>query len=180
MAAASNVYRGYHSNALLLPDGRVLVSGGNHDRARTEERGDLLAAVPVQGPATDCDGGADVVELGDTIFVETPDAATSPRPDDRPGFSHARPELDAADQSLDFAVTDGGLNIELPANGNDAPPGYYMLFLVNSAGVPSVAEWMRAELPRSARRRRLQRRSTGRRRRPPDWQRQPAALPVAA
>ena len=47
---------------------------------------------------------------------------------------------------LDFAVTEGGVNIELPANGNDAPPGYYMLFLVNSAGVPSMAEWIRAEV----------------------------------
>jgi hypothetical protein len=33
----------------------------------------------------------------------------------------------------------GGLSITAPANGNAAPPGYYMLFIVNNAGVPSVA-----------------------------------------
>jgi uncharacterized protein YjaZ len=40
---------------------------------------------------------------------------------------------------LQFAQATGGLNITAPANGNLAPPGYYMLFLVNSNGVPSVA-----------------------------------------
>ena len=40
----------------------------------------------------------------------------------------------------------GGLNISLPANPNEAPPGYYMLFLINDNGVPSVAEFLRAEL----------------------------------
>jgi len=31
------------------------------------------------------------------------------------------------------------LNVTGPPNGNIAPPGYYMLFILNSAGVPSVA-----------------------------------------
>src|SRR5262249_52026482 len=34
----------------------------------------------------------------------------------------------------------GGLTINAPANTNYAPPGYYMLFLLNSKGVPSVAK----------------------------------------
>jgi hypothetical protein len=38
----------------------------------------------------------------------------------------------------------GGLNVTLPPNENLAPIGYYMLFLVNNQGVPSVAEWVRA------------------------------------
>src|SRR5262249_3434338 len=36
----------------------------------------------------------------------------------------------------------GSLSVTAPANGNLAPPGYYMLFLVNGAGVPSVAAIM--------------------------------------
>jgi Galactose oxidase-like, Early set domain len=36
---------------------------------------------------------------------------------------------------LTFAADSGGLSV----NGNPAPPGYYMLFLVNTIGVPSVA-----------------------------------------
>ena len=38
------------------------------------------------------------------------------------------------------AVTSaGGLTVTAPVDTKLAPPGYYMLFIVNSAGVPSVA-----------------------------------------
>jgi hypothetical protein len=43
---------------------------------------------------------------------------------------------------LTFTQADGGLNVTAPVNANLAPPGYYMLFLVNSAGVPSVAPFV--------------------------------------
>ncbi|MGD9634765.1 MAG: galactose oxidase early set domain-containing protein, partial [Pirellulales bacterium] len=46
--------------------------------------------------------------------------------------------------TLDFSISDGGVNIQLPANQNEAPVGYYMLFLVNDQGTPSIAEWIRA------------------------------------
>ncbi|MBV8279765.1 MAG: DUF1929 domain-containing protein, partial [Verrucomicrobia bacterium] len=40
---------------------------------------------------------------------------------------------------LTFSVGTGSLNVTAPANDYLAPPGNYMLFIVNSAGVPSVA-----------------------------------------
>src|SRR4029078_3128093 len=36
----------------------------------------------------------------------------------------------------------GTLNLTSPPNGNVAPPGYYMLFLLDSTGVPSVAQFI--------------------------------------
>lgn len=44
-----------------------------------------------------------------------------------------------------FTQAAGGLTINEPANGNQAPPGYYMLFLVNS-GVPSIAPILQLHL----------------------------------
>src|SRR5262249_10217691 len=41
----------------------------------------------------------------------------------------------------------GSLTIQAPANANLAPPGYYMLFIVNGAGVPSVAPFVRFAAP---------------------------------
>jgi len=44
---------------------------------------------------------------------------------------------------LAFTAGSGSLNIQAPANGNLAPPGYYMLFLLDTNGVPSVAAIMK-------------------------------------
>jgi hypothetical protein len=39
-------------------------------------------------------------------------------------------------------VGNGELKITLPSNPNLVPPSYYMLFAVNSSGVPSAAHWV--------------------------------------
>jgi hypothetical protein len=46
---------------------------------------------------------------------------------------------------LDVTPTTGGVEITLTSNSNEAPPGDYMLFLIDGSGVPSVAEFFRAE-----------------------------------
>jgi hypothetical protein len=40
---------------------------------------------------------------------------------------------------LTFSRNSSGLTIKAPTNRNTAPPGYYMLFILNSNGVPSKA-----------------------------------------
>ncbi|CAM5246230.1 hypothetical protein SAVIM40S_06891 [Streptomyces avidinii] len=34
------------------------------------------------------------------------------------------------------------LRLQAPPSANDAPPGYYMLFLLDEYGVPSAAKWV--------------------------------------
>jgi hypothetical protein len=41
---------------------------------------------------------------------------------------------------LTFRRVSSGLRIDAPANSNVCPPGHYMLFVINNAGVPSVAK----------------------------------------
>ena len=41
---------------------------------------------------------------------------------------------------LTFTKTTGGLKVQAPGDRNTAPPGYYMLFILNSSGVPSKAK----------------------------------------
>src|SRR4051812_46468890 len=38
--------------------------------------------------------------------------------------------------------TGGIVKVTVPANRNIAPPGWYMLFIVNNSGVPSVGLWV--------------------------------------
>jgi galactose oxidase len=40
---------------------------------------------------------------------------------------------------LTFQPTAGGLTVQAPATANLAPPGHYMLFILDANGVPSVA-----------------------------------------
>jgi len=40
---------------------------------------------------------------------------------------------------LSFTAGSGTLSVQTPANANLAPPGHYMLFILNTNGVPSVA-----------------------------------------
>ena len=44
---------------------------------------------------------------------------------------------------LAFVPTPGGLSVTAPANRNLAPPGHYMLFILNGNGVPSVSKVIR-------------------------------------
>ncbi len=150
-----NIYRGYHSNALLLPDGRVLVTGGDHEYGGVIPGQNTNAEIYTPAYLYAADGSfavrptitaaPDVAELGDTIFVATPDAASIAKALwIVPGaVTHAQNWTQRAN-TLDFIATEGGLNITLPASANEAPIGYYMLFLVNDQGVPSMAEWVRA------------------------------------
>jgi hypothetical protein len=140
----------YHSVAVLLPDGRVYVAGGGGDPGVSDQKSAQIFSPPYlfKGPRPAVSSAPATLEYGSTAFVGTPDAASIARVSlIRTGsVTHAFDENARATQ-LSFTQTAGGINVTIPANRNDIPPGYYMLFLVNAEGVPSVAPFVRFPAP---------------------------------
>ena len=52
--------------------------------------------------------------------------------------------MDQREVEMSFTAGSGALTVTAPPNGNIAPPGYYMLFILNNSGVPSVATFVQA------------------------------------
>ncbi len=133
-------YRGYHSTALLLPDARVLSAGGNHSSNSEVFSPPYLfkGARPVitSAPAT--------ASYGTSFLVQTADATSIAKVSliRLSSVTHSF-NMDQRFVALSFTQASGGLTVTAPAAPELAPPGPYMLFLVNTAGVPSVASMVR-------------------------------------
>lgn len=134
--ASIATYRGYHSTALLLPDGRVLSAGGNVGGPNAQ----LFSPPYLFAGARPAIGSAPTsASYGQTIFVSSPDAASISQVTllRNASVTHTN-DMSGRFMHLSFTKTSTGLNVTMPANANLAPPGYYMLFILNGSGVPSV------------------------------------------
>lgn len=126
--------------AVLLPDGRVLSAGGRNANSAEIFSPPYLfkGARPVVSAVPD------VVSPGTTFTISTPDAGrvTKVTLIALGSVTHA---FDQNQRLLTLPVTRGSgvVTVTAPANNNLAPPGYYQLFLVNDAGVPSVGRMVR-------------------------------------
>ena len=145
LAAKAQVARMYHSIALLLPDGRVLAAGSNPNRRDDELRLEIFHPPYLfKGPRPFVETAPVEILYGSTITLHTPQAQ------DIKWVELIRPMatthscepgqriIDMPFKSTDFCH----IRAEVPREQNIAPPGWYMLFVVNRDGVPSVAKWV--------------------------------------
>ena len=148
----------YHSTALLLPDATVMSMGSNPG-----SRGSYEPAIEIYTPPYLFDANDNLITNRPVITGVTPGIIgynatfyvtyTSASPIGsavliRPGSDTHAFDMDERLIGLcgpapqPACVGSGQLNLTSPPNGNIAPPGYYMLFLLDSAGVPSVAQFI--------------------------------------
>jgi len=150
-SAGADAYpRLYHSVALLLPDATVWLAGGNPRRGtyvqqmeiyRPPYLFDSTGAAAIRPSVTSAPSS---ISYGNAFTVQTPDAASINRVVLlRNGTVTHAFGMDQRAVELSFTAQSGSLTVTAPPNGNIAPPGYYMLFLLNSSGVPSVATFVR-------------------------------------
>jgi len=145
----------YHSVALLLPDASVLVAGGGASNLGSpvdQLHGEIyyppyffdtsggFAARPV------IESAPQVLEAGQSFTI-----VADPSEIDRvtlvgAGAATHAVNLQQRFVELAFSATGNSISAEMPARATDTPPGYYLLFVVNDAGVPSRAKIVRVNI----------------------------------
>jgi hypothetical protein len=144
--------REYHSTALLLPDGRVLMAGGGQlpgTPAVNQTNAEIYSPPYLfKGTRPTITSAPATVQYNSTFTVQTPDASSiqSVALIRTPSVTHAF-DQNQRFQNLSFTQSSGSLTVTAPLTSNLAPPGYYMLFILNTNGVPSVARFVRFGAP---------------------------------
>jgi hypothetical protein len=148
--APNTVGRTYHSSAILLPDGSIVTFGGdpgglNKDKSKKFElrieiyqpdyffKGPrpTISAAPVEvtyGGVYSIQASATDASLSKAVLMWPMSTTHSTDPSQRAVL-------------LGFALTADGGMITMPSAQNIAPPGWYMLFVIDSLGRPSTAKW---------------------------------------
>jgi galactose oxidase-like protein/glyoxal oxidase-like protein len=147
-SASVNRYpRLYHSVALLLPDATVWLAGGN------PSHGAYTHQVEIYKPAYLFDsfgnqvtqptfsGAPRWVSYGKTFTISTTASVSSVVLVRNGTVTHAF-GMDQREIQLAYTAGNGSVTATVPSNPNVLPPGYYLLFIVNSSGVPSKASFV--------------------------------------
>jgi hypothetical protein len=134
--------RMYHSTSLLLPDGTLWSAG--------QDNGDFKTRVEVysppylfRGPRPTIASAPQEIAYNANFTIDTPDAAAISKVAlVRPGSVTHQLDTEQRYVTLNFTAGANTLNVNGPVAATVAPPGWYMLFILNSQGVPAVAKWV--------------------------------------
>ena len=144
--AEQNEDRGYHSTALLLPDGRIMSAGDDGPTGGGGQSDQIEVFSPpylFKGARPQITWAPDAVGYGSSFTVASPDTDVARAVLVAPGATTHANDMHQRLVPLAMTSTASGLQLTAPATTSIAPPGHYMLFLVDSSGVPSVARFLR-------------------------------------
>ena len=151
--ASATKARLYHSSTVLLPDATVLTTGGGPPGPvvnlnaeiyhppylfKKDGSGELASRPTIAGHSTVRHGGTFTVDLGGNRTISRVALM-------RTGSNTHSFDMDQRFMDLDFSQSGSRLTVGGPRNANVAPPGQYMLFVIDGNGVPSVASMVRLD-----------------------------------
>jgi Domain of unknown function (DUF1929) len=145
----ASVPRNYHSVALLMPNGRVWTAGSskNADQGDPQVVGELR--IEIYKPWYDGDPNRPQItdpteptslDYGQTFEIRSPQAESIQRVALlRAGSVTHAFDADQRYVGVEFRYEGGDLlTVPAPPNGNIAPPGWYMLWIIDDASRPSA------------------------------------------
>jgi hypothetical protein len=142
--ATDPVPRTYHSSAFLLPDGRIMAIGNNPGDGSFDMRISVYSPPYLFHGARPQITGVQSAKnwtYGGNFNITTNQPITSAELIRPAAVTH---QSDPNQRFIALPITGTGtsLSLNLTSNPNIAPPGWYMLFVTNANGVPSVAKWV--------------------------------------
>ncbi len=142
--ATDPVPRGYHSSAFLLPDGRVMAVGDNPGNGTFDMRISIYSPPYLfQGKRPEVQTVANTEwSYGSTQQI-TVDAQVTRASLIRPAAVTHSSDPNQRFVELPMSVDGNTIGLNVTSNPNIAPPGWYMLFVHNASGVPSIAKWIK-------------------------------------
>ncbi|GAA3489302.1 MULTISPECIES: galactose oxidase-like domain-containing protein [Streptomyces] len=150
--ADPNVGRNYHSQTVLLPDGRVMSAGSDSlfsDKANTrpgvfEQRIEIYTPPYLyRDSRPKLTEGPKEIKRGATATFKSAQASSIKTAKlMRPSAVTHMTDMDQRSIALEFKKTADGVSVTVPKNRALVPSGYYMLFVTDDQGTPSEAVWV--------------------------------------
>ena len=147
---ASDTPRLYHSTAMLLKDGRILVAGGGAPGPLVNTNAEIFSPPYLYNSSGDLasrptiSSAPDEAPYGSDVSVSHPSGQSISRVTlIKTGAVTHSFDMEQRFLELDFDDTSNGVSVSLPSSANLAPPGYYLLHLIDNKGVPSEAHIIR-------------------------------------
>ena len=147
LCATMSIPRGYHSAAILLADGSVLMGGDRPGMWKSGEFTQHERYYPnyYSLPRPQITGAPANINYGAAFNVQTPTPASIAEVVlIRPGaVTHGFNMSQRFIECVITGTTAAAVQVQAPPNGNIAPPGPYLLFILTASRIPSVARWVR-------------------------------------
>jgi hypothetical protein len=153
--ASPSIGRDYHSEALLLPDGRIITLGGNplFGNKTDTTAGYFQQEIEIYSPPylyhgtrPKITGGPRQLQRGETVSFSTPNSALiqGARLIAPSASTHV---TNTVQRSIELSVVREGKSIlvTIPTGEGLVPSDWYMLFVTNPAGTPSTAYWVHVD-----------------------------------